>query len=925
VLCINPHVHSATIHRIAADSQGKYLLTASSDKTARLWDVTTGNCLKVFRPPIGAGKEGELFACALSPDGAIAAMAGIAGALWNNATDDSINIGDAQNRSKIARYSLYLFSSVSDEMLQSFDAVGAEALDLKFSPDGTKLVAALGNARGLLVFDVSNLSNYRKLIGFGAAVRRIAFSKRGEMAVIADDGMIGLYDANFELIRTKMLRGRLSDLAYSPDGNELAVAFADNTPLLLLDANTLDAKSNPVSADKSTLFSQITYSSDGALFAGGHYNSTGSYQIKSWKAGNETSDIKAATGVINNIIALADGSIVYTSANAEIGRVLPNLKTPETWAKGNHKGNWFIKAGTHIFTPETNSCLQTNANGSEVGFIQSGMGILFFSINERRLYEGESSYKTPTDRNTKHSIRISRWNNSPLPYLNSIAKSVFEKDEVGVCVDVAENGKVILMGTGKNIYALDRYGGMLWKRTVQGGVTAVKVSGNGRIAVATLGDGVLAWFSISDGEQLMTLFPDPRNRKWILWTPDGFYDCTAGADEFAGWHINRGTHTAADFYPLSRFRTQFYRPDIIHVAVTNILTAKELSTQVPDDAKRIAHILPPIAYITGISNNTDTTLQVNVKTLGAPPISLKIIVNGRPVRLLPNVKAGAHTVTFAAPASNCTISAIAANKHGAGVPATVVYKSGQTSKAASHVRILSVGVSEYFGELRLRYPAKDAVDFAAAMKQMWASKGEVSVETVVNEQVTKSAVVEALRRLAKESGRNDVSMIFMSGHFLNAGAGKYFFLPAECSVDNVQAAGVNFGEVADIISQIQGIVVLFLDASHSGYLSEIKSDAIFDVDGLVNMLASPETGATVFTSSTGRTFSIEKQEWGNGVFAKALIEGVRGNAFPLNSSELTATRLHNYIAARIKELTEDKMQPALVMPANVVDCGVGVR
>ena len=42
------------------------MLTASSDKSARLWDVNTGKCLKVLE-----GHTDEVFSCAFNYDGDI--------------------------------------------------------------------------------------------------------------------------------------------------------------------------------------------------------------------------------------------------------------------------------------------------------------------------------------------------------------------------------------------------------------------------------------------------------------------------------------------------------------------------------------------------------------------------------------------------------------------------------------------------------------------------------------------------------------------------------------------------------------------------------------------------------------------------------------------------------------------------------------
>ena len=40
--------HTGTINRIAWSPDGKYLASPSGDKTIRIWDVSTGECVHVF-------------------------------------------------------------------------------------------------------------------------------------------------------------------------------------------------------------------------------------------------------------------------------------------------------------------------------------------------------------------------------------------------------------------------------------------------------------------------------------------------------------------------------------------------------------------------------------------------------------------------------------------------------------------------------------------------------------------------------------------------------------------------------------------------------------------------------------------------------------------------------------------------------------
>ena len=44
-------MHTAVITRVAADSAGRWAVTASHDRTARIWDLASGRPAGVLRPP----------------------------------------------------------------------------------------------------------------------------------------------------------------------------------------------------------------------------------------------------------------------------------------------------------------------------------------------------------------------------------------------------------------------------------------------------------------------------------------------------------------------------------------------------------------------------------------------------------------------------------------------------------------------------------------------------------------------------------------------------------------------------------------------------------------------------------------------------------------------------------------------------------
>jgi WD40 repeat protein len=69
ILRIETEMHTDRITQISVDAKERFLLTASEDKTLRLWDLTTGKFIMTYRVPIGAIVEGELHAGMIFPDG----------------------------------------------------------------------------------------------------------------------------------------------------------------------------------------------------------------------------------------------------------------------------------------------------------------------------------------------------------------------------------------------------------------------------------------------------------------------------------------------------------------------------------------------------------------------------------------------------------------------------------------------------------------------------------------------------------------------------------------------------------------------------------------------------------------------------------------------------------------------------------------
>ncbi len=117
-------------------------------------------------------------------------------------------------------------------------------------------------------------------------------------------------------------------------------------------------------------------------------------------------------------------------------------------------------------------------------------------------------------------------------------------------------------------------------------------------------DGTIRWHRWSDGQVLLTLFVHKEDKRWVAWTPTGYYMASPGGEGLIGWHINRGWEQPADFFPASRFRDRFNRPDIVRL-VLQTLDEDEAVKRANETGKRKAgdqaagqRVLPPVLRIT---------------------------------------------------------------------------------------------------------------------------------------------------------------------------------------------------------------------------------------------------------------------------------------------------------------------------------------
>jgi WD40 repeat protein len=935
VLRIEADSHGARITRIAIDAAARYIVSGSTDKTVRVWDLPTGRLLRILRPPLGVGNEGEIRGVAMSPDGATIAVAGWTGYEWDNAN------------------SIYLFDRATGQIKRRIPGLPNVIMDLAWSADGSLLVAGLFGQNGLRVFRAHDGFQVGADTAYTDSCSGVDLHPTGKLVSISYDGFVRLYRVSeraLTLIKREKAPGgaRPFSARFSPDGSRIAIGYADTPRVDVVAGDTLAPLYSPNTRDANGPHYNVAWSVDGSrLYAGGgSVGGGGTRMIRVWSQAGQGpfQNLPTAEDTIAALAPLATGGLVYAALEPSLGVF-----------DGAGRKIWERRAPLADFRVSGDG-FKVSRDGSVVdfGFEPRAKSPARINVTERRLVldpAREPGLAGPVTRAPGLDLRD--WFNLPTPTLNGQPLRI-DPHEVARSVAIAPDRQSVVVGSEWSVRHFDTQGRELWRIPSPGATWAVNISGAGKILVASYADGTIRWHRLTDGAEMLTFFPHADRKRWVLWSPSGYYDAAPGAENLIGWHVNRGKDVAADFFPVSRFRSTFYRPDVVAKVLEGLEERTALRVANEDAGRRsqtvdIAKTLPPVVQILAPTESaTVSTPEVRVRfavrtAADAPIIGVRARVNGQAVNLgdarnvVGTSTEAARELAIRIPPQDSDIMLFAENRHGVSVPAVVhVTWRGAPPPAASapaadfsvkpKLYVLAVGVSAYQDPaMRLGFPAKDARDFAQAMqRQRGGLYRDVEVKILTDAQASKDEVLDGLDWLRREVTQKDVGMLFLAGHGVNDPTGIYYYLPANANVDRLMRTGVPFSDIKNTLSSLAGKALFFVDTCHSGNVMGTRRAGPVDITGVVNELASAENGVVVFASSTGRQYSMESKEWNNGAFTKALVEGLLGQAAVGQTGRITHKMLDFYVAERVKALTKGQQTPVNTSPQGVPDFPIAV-
>ncbi|MFT8247001.1 caspase family protein [Roseomonas sp. BN140053] len=608
ILRIETGAHTAPVARLATDSAGRLLASASDDKTLRLWSLPDGTPRAVLRPPIGPGEEGELYAVALAPDGSRVFTGGSTGRAWDGT------------------FSIYVFDVGTGRLAARLPGLPAPVQHLALSADGNRLAAALGGRAGVRVWDARNGTLLFEDRDYAGPARVVAFDAAGRLAASAADGRVRLYDAAGRKLadRAPVTGGRPFGLAFSPDRTLLAVGFEDRLRVEVLSLPELRGVLVPdVSGLGGEGLPAVAWAGDGhggvQLHAAGYARVTSpggatpgrpaaeasrggtppkppaagtgrgvrvgggqpavpaappvspasgrgiapavtrDFVIRRWAdfGLGPWTDIAAARDSIAQLLPLPGGGLAFAAADPGWGRVAPDgtLALPPRPGTGDFRA--------------TGAALAVSADGLQVGFaLRADQPALRFDARAGRLEAASREDKTGLvpARTSSSRFTLSEWRNTDGVRLNNLPLRLGTGEFIRALA-ITPDDSAVLLGTDTHLRLFDSSGAALDALPGPGATWGLAISADGQVAVAAHADGTLRWYGISGGRitERAALFVHADGRRWAMWTPEGLFDHgAAGGQELVGVHLNDGRAATPEWASFQQAYRALYAPDAVH-------------------------------------------------------------------------------------------------------------------------------------------------------------------------------------------------------------------------------------------------------------------------------------------------------------------------------------------------------------------------
>ena len=461
---------------------GEMILTASSDKTAKLWN-RAGSLIQTLE-----GHSDFVYDASFSPDSQTIATA---------SNDQTVKLWNREGR-----------------LIRTLAGHTDFVIRVIFSPDG-KIIASASNDKTVKLWDADG-ALITTLAGHGGKVKSVSFSPDSQVLATASlDQTVKLWSRSGELLRT--LSGQTDgvlSVSFSSDGQVLATAGLDKT-IRLWDwrqgsiHRTLTGHNDRVTS--------VSFSPDGQRLATASADST----IRLWnRQGEQVKTLEGHGGRINSVSFSPNGTMLVSTSDDKTARIW-QLSSPWRTLMTEH-GDWVMGVS---FSPDGKRL--ASASNDQTARLWSREGTLLQTLRGHGAWVNGVSFspdgQTLASAGHDHTVKLWTQDGELLRTLRGHSGPVYS-------VSFSSDNQIIATASQDDTVRLwTREGGQL--NTLTGhrdAVYSVNFSSDSQmIATASQDSIVILWNR--DGKQLHTLRHNGPVYN-VSFSPDGQIIATAGQD-----------------------------------------------------------------------------------------------------------------------------------------------------------------------------------------------------------------------------------------------------------------------------------------------------------------------------------------------------------------------------------------------------------
>ncbi|HET9905667.1 MAG TPA: TIR domain-containing protein [Anaerolineales bacterium] len=562
--------HSGTVYSVAYDSDGKRLVTASEDGTARIWDAATGEELIALSSHEGAVKD-----AAFSPDGRLVATAGADGIvmIWDTVTGEQLRSMKHQSSVNSVAFSPdgQMLVTASDDatarvwnvdtgrQMYVLRGHSAAVLGAAFSPDG-KLIATGGNdtlvkiwnaATGEFINEISNGD-----APYNEAVADLAFSEDSQYVLTTGGYIPRLLDIQNAFVLTEYLEGHTFYVisgAISPgDGRQVVTASRDHT-IRIWDTET--ARSIEVLRGHSGTVNEVVFDPTGNHLATASEDQT----VRIWNIGEWRKRILIGhTDKLTGAAYSSNGQLIATASEDRTIQIW-NAQTGHEQIHWEYPG--WLASGV-AFSPDDQQLITASGDGtwriwdvdtaqqlSSTDFITSIVHDARFNKDGTRIIiANRDTFGYILDADTKELQVILEG------HTDWVASAMFG-DDGKLAVTASADGTARLWNaeTGEPLRIFAGHSGL---------VTRAAFSSDGKRIVTSSVDGTARIWDTATGEVLQTLKGHTAEVTDAAFSPNDDYVATASRDNTARlWNPDTGDEVVQLFGHTDDLRTVAFSQD----------------------------------------------------------------------------------------------------------------------------------------------------------------------------------------------------------------------------------------------------------------------------------------------------------------------------------------------------------------------------